>query len=340
MNRTEYWYRNNCAAAIGFVLEVLKEWGVFGTRDFRKFGRPLAIILAVSNLDFIKKLFSFLQAAIVYGLVACLFCADFLANASEGFSTQITSQRLQRSWDATFEIFYFVNASKVNSGSAVLVKKQEKGPDTYLGFLTAGHVIQDLVAAYSNSQGKALEAIKLFPNVIYQSQLPATPVWMDKNMRTEIGFFVVKVRTGTAAKYQTTHFAADCKISKYDPLWVIGFPRTYLRPLASRGVPIANPWEIRKRVSEGFYLGNSGILIETQPQDGVPVEESTSDSLPGMSGGAVVNSEGDLAGIQVGSLIDSSNIQKYLAKSYFVSCAHAQTYSNTKWSQFLGLLGN
>ena len=103
----------------------------------------------------------------------------------------------------------------------------------------------------------------------------------------DVGLIVVKTSQHDGDKVKTIPFSESCDLNSSDPLVAFGYPSVNIRRPELQRVPIPDPQKIEKRASIGVFISNDGEYGAT----------TTVDSLPGNSGGPVLNQRGEIVGV-------------------------------------------
>ncbi|WP_413569861.1 S1 family peptidase [Bdellovibrio sp. HCB117] len=271
-------------------------------------------------------------------------------NTKEGFSTTSTVVNFKNAWASTVPFLFFTKAANgygvgLSAASGVIVFKRQEKNFAYLGILTAAHVLRTrpenihpdvpvTVVPFkefaSDLQKENILTIKQFDgaNIISQTIAP----------KADLAFVVIKVSSNEGLQASAAKLVRNCNLKKGDPIALIGYPSAYFRSTMVQRIPIDQHSLVVKRVSTGFFEGESGQI---EGVTGVSYG-TTVDSLPGNSGGPAINKEGEVVGISSGSLIDDDYkyygqevTQSLKPHSYIVGCQASKDFAKNSWQKFI-----
>lgn len=249
---------------------------------------------------------------------ALLFAAliSLSVRAEEGLHFDSVPAPIHQAWDSTI-VFFTQPANKICTAS--LIDKKVIKKKKYLVFLSAGHCLvknypelfpsdevqsdrailqktitqtfSDIHSDASKSDWKNHIAGPAFP-------FPLKPVWTYQHYgrdKAKVSWDVSIIAfetTGDISQLAPLEFSKDkTDVAAGAKHYTIGFPGTVLRPVEQQNVPIAEPTIVRKRWSTGIFL---------EGWSGSGFRRSTADGLPGVSGGPVLSSSGQLIGVFYG----------------------------------------
>ncbi len=267
-----------------------------------------------------------------------------LVHTREGFSESTKSESFKNAWFSTIPVFVSkdVNSTRFTLGSGVMIFKKVIGNFTYVGVLSAEHII--------NGFGPRSRLLPM-RNTIYDIQSGEDKlstqfegfavVSRTVSKKADLGFFLMRGPNKEALNIGTASFPRHCDLRKGESIALIGHPNITTRPRNSQNVPISEPTVMRKRISIGFFEGSTKV-ISTAP--GVSYG-TTADSLGGNSGGPAINSKGEVVGIVSGILSDNTN--RYLGRengrslepySFIVDCQATKDFAQESWQYLLSKL--
>jgi len=258
----------------------------------------------------------------------------------EGFALSPQEQAMT-AWNGTYAVVGENNGVPVTIASAVLVFKKTLGKDTYVGFLTARHVIDDNNAFIQSKQETGLGfsenvSLNFQTNAVSMTSLKGERIASPVSSSHDLGLYILKISDPVSTP--VVSFSPTCTLTQGQKLSFIGYPMTYTRPVTAQNVEIQNPLLVTKRGSEGVFVGD-----QMRPK-GFPgiVYGTTVDALQGNSGGAVVDKKGFLIGIVSGAkTLENSRFSglegKYnlISHSGIVDCGSAKRFAETAWQNFL-----
>ena len=291
----------------------------------------------------ILSLFAILSAPIAFA------GSPFLIKVKEGFSATLPAETFKDAWDSTLAIVQMNGQTAAGrTASGVVVFKENRGGFTYLGVLTAGHVISDMyqkekriypipmkVFEYDSKSGK------INNDFFDQTGLLANSFFTSKK-DLDVGLIVIKTTQQDGDKVKAIPFSGSCDLNSGDPLIAFGYPNVDLRRPELQRVPIPDSQKIEKRASVGVFISNDGKYGAT----------TTVDSLPGNSGGPVLNERGEIVGVLTKALamysvggVKNQNAEidyPYLGNetptnlqhhSIMSSCRGTKNYAMDSWEQ-------
>jgi|GEM_PF-6342102 len=234
----------------------------------------------------------------VLGVVIAV-STSFGTQAKEGFSADLTNapQAVRHAWDATFALIYS-EPTYFHDGSAFLIGKKVIDGELVLSFLTVNHNIGNC-----ETQDKICPGLILIQN----ARMRETPTMMNFDTLEGLRFDTVAVhgiKDSDLAIVVTSmslvdqrkipeplRLVKDCELQDGSPLYAVGYPDTKQR-INSKSLPIVNGDEVVKRWSQGIYLGTWSFTNQSRPFLGATV-----DALPGLSGGPVLDEQGQVVSI-------------------------------------------
>lgn len=274
------------------------------------------------------------------------------AQATEGFKTNYPSV-LKNAWENTFAVSVLLpNQTHANLGSVFVAQKFKKNGQFYLVLLTAAHVIKDISQIQKENTGSNVEIIRnLIWNYATHEKLMTLKIEMnlinqDFNKTKDIGAFLITVDKIVFDQFNVINLAPNTCAQQKNigvPIksYIVGFPGVFLRKNC-RFVDDSCDL-VTKRYSAGYQsIGHSS----DESNFDLDLYQSTSDSLPGDSGGPEIDENGDLVGVNVGGF--SSEDNSYLGDdtpddffklskkghSFFVGCENISLYLDELRTKF------
>jgi S1-C subfamily serine protease len=237
-------------------------------------------------------------------IAACILltCASAIpCPAAEGFFTDGAPPAVRAVWSS---VYAFVCESRTSSytATAFLLKKQIRGQHADYYFMTAGHAIDDCkqprryLTENINQQRFESDGITL---ALPPPRLePVERVYLDDTYDVAIA----KVEAAASLRIGEPLTVGDkCDRALHREIYAVGFPGVGKRP--SLGLK-----REEKRWSKGDYVGLG--RAEFRRTTSIYIA-STVDSLPGNSGGPVVDGEGALIGVLVQGVAGPDNGFRY-----------------------------
>lgn len=209
------------------------------------------------------------------------------ARADEGFFTDQKPPAVRAAWASVFA-FVCEGPSGSYTATAFLVKKGVRGGRSDYFFITAGHaaenchqskryLVEDINAPRFESDGITLSATP-------QRLGEVATVYVDN------AYDIAVVRASTAASTQIgapIQVSDGCDRALHRHIYAIGFPGVGQRPSLHLS-------REAKRWSRGEYVGLGRAQFRGAPYTYIA---ATVDSLPGSSGGPVIDEGGTLVGV-------------------------------------------
>lgn len=269
----------------------------------------------------------------------------------EGFSESNSNIKFKNAWNATVAVVVrqanadgslkLVNDSwtMTSFGSGVALYKLDEGGTSYVGVLTARHVInypntipmpfKEFVLSVDES-GLHPERVKEYENIKLVSK--------ELSDEADLAFLVVEIPNGQVANMINPSLANNCHVDKGVSLALIGFPDVSSRPSEAQKTPISSPNIITKRISAGVYVGDYGD-VKGSPG---PAWGSTVDDLHGNSGGPLINRNGDIVGVDSGGqdtpgnpYIGNEKSDNLISHGYQTDCTRTKDFAQKMWQKFL-----
>ena len=278
-------------------------------------------------------------------LVTAIFSAlliSLTAHAKEGFDVSPSWLGQKSAWEETFAL---TDDDPETPGitASVLVFKKVAGTRTYLGFLTSGHSLSNLLKKNKLEQLSVSRNIRMINRLDLLDPVPGRIITFDVNMNYELGLFIMQIPTSRADAYTPVPFASNCFIGYGTKLQLYGFPGVFQRQIEKQKEKIQAPNLITKRSSEGFFTGENRYG-QDQRYKGFPILGTTADAMPGNSGGPAINDAGEVIGILIGSRASPTNGNSYqgfegrkilLSHSFVTGCRITKEFSLASWTEFL-----
>ncbi|MFN3624041.1 MAG: serine protease [Hyphomicrobium sp.] len=209
------------------------------------------------------------------------------SHAAEGFFADKQPPQVRAAWNSVFAFVCEGGGSRYVA-SAFLVKKRVRGKDADYYFITAGHAVEDCrqprryLVADINQPRYESDGITLAAPLPRLSGI--APVSVDE------AYDIALIRTSAPAKLVTApplSVGEECARAMHRRLYAIGIPGVAQRR-SLRKLPEMKRWSSGEAVGLGRaeFRGTEKIYIA-----------STVDSLPGSSGGPVIDDGGKLIGV-------------------------------------------
>ena len=206
---------------------------------------------------------------------------------------------LQDAWAATF-LLYFATSESAEWGSAFVIRNDRRGARRTLDLVTADHVLRKYCTARrcANASVFVDGHIKMNPSTGDQEHVSIPLVSpnlqvLARDEATDLALIRITVDAGVSPA--PVRIARDDSRNG-DRVWTVGYPNVFLRETKA-GIDSAN--HMIRRWSEGQTMGAvrvSGGMADFDSTARV-YKGQTVDSLPGNSGGAVLNDQGEVLGV-------------------------------------------
>lgn len=243
---------------------------------------------------------------------------------------------------------------RLSFGSANVVFETKQGRRNFWGILTARHNFtrpKDEVRLEFYSDGhiethKTKDGVRKFDFKSLKRIADIKTISIQHSDITDLSLIVVEIKNPqTEIKTARLFVEENCQLKKNDFLVSVGFPGVYRRPQEKQRIPITDAHLIRKRWSQGFYLGDeTGISRDAKSPVLAVAYGTTLDALTGSSGGAVLNDRGEVIGVvsaagsfaKAGEYIgDESQLKSH---AYIVDCQQTLDFARDAWALFLAKL--
>lgn len=206
---------------------------------------------------------------------------------------------VQKIWNAVFTLISS-DTARTRHGTAFLMHTRDLGETMNLYFITNQHVVDMVCPERDCSKAVLMQNMDLEIGQYAEFKSKANVLSgvnviriSDKKV-PDLAILRVQVPKGkvTAAPL---NFQIDCKVQRGETLYTVGFPNVTRRTYKER-LPIEKQNTITKRWSQGLYFDEASTA-----EPGEILLNTSIDSLPGSSGGPIVNAEGELVGVAIGT---------------------------------------
>ncbi len=277
-------------------------------------------------------------------LIVWVWLASLNAMAREGFAPGAPNRQLENAWQQTVAMITGEGESYQIS-SAALVARQVVGRFVYLGYLTSGHSLNRMMPALKAGRGWMARNIKWGRTMDPVDVIPSEILFPNVDATKDLGFFIVRLAANRAPEFNPISIASKCNEAVAgEPAILFGFPGVSLRPIALQKEKIMAPNMVVKRSSVGMMTDETGFAEDQRGPRLHLLVGTTADAMEGSSGGPLLNAQGEIIGILIGSLADSRRNPTYQgveseahlkAHSFATRCGITKAYASQQWLAFV-----